>query len=115
MDDESAKELMSKGPKHWSKSFFGVKSKCDIIDNNLSEAFNSSIVEARQKSIITMLEEIKVKMMTRIVKKRQFSSKWKNSYGPLVKDKFDVQKKEGVEWQVVWNGDNGCEVKEGRK
>ena len=39
MDDECAKELMSKGPKHWSKAFFGVKSKCDIVDNNLSEAF----------------------------------------------------------------------------
>ena len=32
-----------------------------------------------------------------------------------MKDKFDVQKKEGVEWKVVWNGDNGCEVKKSRK
>ena len=70
MDDECAKELMSKGPKHWSKAFFRVKSKCDIVDNNLSKAFNSCIMEARQKSIITMLEEIRVKMMTRIVEKR---------------------------------------------
>ena len=70
MDDEYAKKLISKGLKHWGKAFFEVKSKCDIVDNNLSEAFNSTIMEARHKSIITMLEEIKVKMMKRIVEKR---------------------------------------------
>ena len=62
-----------------------------------------------------MLEDIRVKMMTRIVEKREFCSEWKNNYGPLVKTKFDVQKKEGIEWQLVWNDDNGCEVKKGRK
>ncbi|MBA0755881.1 hypothetical protein Gogos_019921 [Gossypium gossypioides] len=39
----------------------------DIVDNNLCEAFNSSIAESRFKSIITMLEEIRVNMMTKIV------------------------------------------------
>ncbi|MBA0716106.1 hypothetical protein Golax_014972 [Gossypium laxum] len=43
----------------------------NIIDNNLYEAFNSSIVESRFKSIITMLEEIRVNMIIRIVAKRK--------------------------------------------
>ncbi|KAH1039692.1 hypothetical protein J1N35_041435 [Gossypium stocksii] len=35
--------------------------------------------------------------------------------GPLVKKKLDQNKKDGVKWQTVWNGDNGCEVKKDRK
>ncbi|MBA0694479.1 hypothetical protein Goari_004763 [Gossypium aridum] len=42
----------------------------NIVDNNLCKAFNSSIMESRFKSIIiTMLKEIIVKMMTRIMDK----------------------------------------------
>ncbi|PPD73248.1 hypothetical protein GOBAR_DD29830 [Gossypium barbadense] len=45
---------------------------CYIVDNNLCGAFNSSMVESKFKSIITMLEEIIVKMMTKIVDKRKY-------------------------------------------
>ncbi|XVE84958.1 hypothetical protein DITRI_Ditri17bG0053600 [Diplodiscus trichospermus] len=88
---------MTKEPKHWIRAFFGTKSQYDIVDNNMYEAFNFSIVEARHKSIITMLEEIRVKMMTKIVKKRDYVLKWKNNYRPLVRVKFDKEKKESVE------------------
>ncbi|KAG8496299.1 hypothetical protein CXB51_009241 [Gossypium anomalum] len=37
------------------------------------------------------------------------------NYGLSVKRKFDQNKKDGVQWQIVWNDDNGCEVKRGRK
>ncbi|KAK8715718.1 hypothetical protein V6N13_043046 [Hibiscus sabdariffa] len=86
-----------------------------MVDNNICEAFNSSILETRYKSIITMLEEIRVKLMTRIVDKRKFCESWKHNYGPLVKKKFDQSKKDDIEWQLVWNGENGCELKKGRK
>lgn len=69
-------------------------SKSDMVDNNVSEAFNSSIVEARYKSIITMLEEIRLKVMTRIVDKRKYCQSWKKNYGTLIKAKFDAAKKE---------------------
>ncbi|MBA0732625.1 hypothetical protein Gogos_016701, partial [Gossypium gossypioides] len=48
------------------RSFLGTTCKSNLVDNNLCEAFNSSIVEARFKSIIRMLEDIGTKMMTRI-------------------------------------------------
>ncbi|KAK8694127.1 hypothetical protein V6N13_071684 [Hibiscus sabdariffa] len=114
-DELVAKDLKSKSPKYWTKAFSGCHSKCDMVDNNICEAFNSSILEARYKSIITMLEEIKVKLMTRIVDKRKFCESWKHNYGPLLKKKFDQSKKDDIEWQIVWNGENGCEVKKGRK
>ncbi|MBA0860905.1 hypothetical protein Goshw_022389 [Gossypium schwendimanii] len=69
----------------------------NIVDNNLCKAFNSNIVEFRFKSIITILEEIRVNIMTRIVAKRNQWSSWKYNYGPLIKKKFNDIKKEGVD------------------
>ncbi|MFQ6646232.1 hypothetical protein Gotur_019107 [Gossypium turneri] len=57
---------MKKSPKMWNRAFLGTTCKLDIVYNNLCEAFNSSIVEARFKSIIRMLEDIRTKIMTRI-------------------------------------------------
>ncbi|MBA0874491.1 hypothetical protein Goshw_017475 [Gossypium schwendimanii] len=62
-----------------------------------------------------MLEEIRVNMMTRIVAKRKQCSSWKYNYGPLIKKKFDDSKKEDDDWKMIWNGENGCEVKKVRK
>ncbi|KAL4323348.1 hypothetical protein GQ457_11G020680 [Hibiscus cannabinus] len=101
--------------KKWTKAFQGLHATSDIVDNNMCEAFIYSIIEARYKSIITMLEEIRVKIMTRIVEKRQFISTWKYNYGILIKKKFDVIKKDNVSWRMVWNREGGCEVKKGRK
>jgi len=42
--------------KFWSKSRFSGRAICDTIVNNMNEAFNSIIVDARDKPIITMLE-----------------------------------------------------------
>ncbi|PPR93526.1 hypothetical protein GOBAR_AA27152 [Gossypium barbadense] len=110
-----AKELFSKNSKAWTKAFQWLHSVSDIVDNNLYVAFNSSMVESKFKSIITMLEEIIVKMMTRIVDKRKQRSSWKYNYDLLIKKKFDDIKKEGVDWKIIWNGENRCEVKKGRK
>ncbi|KAL4342055.1 hypothetical protein GQ457_08G017750 [Hibiscus cannabinus] len=115
LDEKVAAELFGKQEKKWTKAFQGLHAISDIVDNNMCEVFNSSIIEARYKSIITMLEEIRVKIMTRIVEKRHFISTWKYNYGPLIKKKFDVIKKDSVAWRMVWNGKGGCEVKKGRK
>ncbi|MBA0756643.1 hypothetical protein Gogos_022247 [Gossypium gossypioides] len=60
-----------------------------------------------------MLEDIRTKMMTRIVQKKKLCNGWKQNYGPFVKAKFDANKKVCVEWQLIWNGENGCELRKG--
>ncbi|XVF64368.1 hypothetical protein PTKIN_Ptkin09bG0164000 [Pterospermum kingtungense] len=114
LDEQVAKELMKRNPKQWTKAFQTFYSKCDVVDNNMCEAFNASIVDARHKAIITMLEEIRVGAMKRIVERRSDCRKWKVDYGPLIKDKFDKIKSEAVKWRVTWNGEKGYEVSRGR-
>ncbi|KAK5812366.1 hypothetical protein PVK06_027795 [Gossypium arboreum] len=96
LDEGVAKELFFKNSKAWTKTFQGLHSVSDIIDNNICEAFNSSIMESIFNSIITMLEEIRVNMITRIVAKRKQCSSWEYNYGPVMK-KFDDNNKEGVD------------------
>ncbi|KAL0400135.1 UNVERIFIED_CONTAM: hypothetical protein Sradi_2356800 [Sesamum radiatum] len=58
--------LQDKPASQWSKSHFSMYSRCDFLLNNLCESFNSCILEAREKPILTMLEWIREYVMTRM-------------------------------------------------
>ncbi|XP_039006677.1 uncharacterized protein LOC120134297 [Hibiscus syriacus] len=47
IDGTVATEMFSKKEKMWTKAFQKLHAKSDIVDNDLCEAFNSSIVESR--------------------------------------------------------------------
>ncbi|KAK8649115.1 hypothetical protein V6N13_129851 [Hibiscus sabdariffa] len=64
---------------HWSKAYFKATSKCDVVDNNMAEAFNGWIVEARAKPIISMLEQIRIMVMSRMTVKRNWAEKWRTN------------------------------------
>ena len=49
----------------WSRSKFSTNPKSDLIVNNLSECFNSYILDARDKPILTMVDTIRRKLMRR--------------------------------------------------
>jgi hypothetical protein len=46
-------------PSGWSRSWFSDYPKCDLLVNNISKCFNSYILKARDKPILTMLEMIR--------------------------------------------------------
>ena len=50
--------LSEKNPTHWCTAFLREETKCDMICNNMCEAFNSAIMQAHDKPIITLLEMI---------------------------------------------------------
>ena len=50
------------------KAFIQTFSKCDSIYSNMAESFNSWILGPRKKSIVTVLEKIRVKVMNRVSK-----------------------------------------------
>ena len=49
----------------WSRSKFSTNPKSDLIVNNLLECFNSYILDARDKPILTMVDTIRRKLMRR--------------------------------------------------
>ncbi|PPS03794.1 hypothetical protein GOBAR_AA16869 [Gossypium barbadense] len=79
-----------------------------------AKAFNASIVQARSKLIISMLNDIRLVVMEQIVSKRKVILGWKESCGPLTRAKLDKSIKESIDWNVYFNGDYGYEIMCGR-
>ena len=86
--------LFNKQSNNWTRSYFSTFPKCDILLNNLCEAFNVAIVEARDKPIITMLEIIRRYITIRLLTHCELADKWHHEIGPRVfmileKNSFD--------------------------
>ncbi|XP_014506444.1 uncharacterized protein LOC106766211 [Vigna radiata var. radiata] len=60
VNEDAFKHLISIAPRFWSRSRFSGRPSCDTIVNNISEAFNSVIVDARGKPIITIWSGLQV-------------------------------------------------------
>lgn len=59
----------------WCQAYFSDVVKCEVIDNNMCEIFNGVMLEAMNKPIITLLEDIRRYVMSRIVVKRGYVEK----------------------------------------
>ncbi|KAM3338053.1 hypothetical protein P3S68_032379 [Capsicum galapagoense] len=81
--EEIIDKLMYFNPERWRKVYFSFGTKCDVVDNNMAEYFNAWILGARHKTIITMLEEIRIKMMKRVGQMRDFCKTWISEISPM--------------------------------
>ncbi|XP_050233824.1 uncharacterized protein LOC126682258 [Mercurialis annua] len=94
----------------WSKVYFDTSIKCDVVDNNLAETFNGWILEPRCKSVITMLEDIRVKVMNRLWNKRDSTRGWITDVSPRALEVVEKNKQLSYDWEVEFNGDYGYEI-----
>ncbi|KAF3614810.1 hypothetical protein FXO37_35790 [Capsicum annuum] len=76
LNPKAAIWLRDKSPSEWFRSHFSENVKCDTLLNNMCEYFNSMILDARDKPIITLLEKIRYMLMTRMQVIRDKSAKW---------------------------------------
>ncbi len=91
--DEKVRKWLSKIPtKQWSKAYFTSKALSDCLVNNLSESFNYMILLTRDKPILSMLECIRVRLMTRLQTKRIEMEKYGGSMCPNVHDQLEKLK-----------------------
>ncbi|XP_019246896.1 PREDICTED: uncharacterized protein LOC109226558 isoform X1 [Nicotiana attenuata] len=87
LDADVVSWLNDKPPSEWSRSHFNPNAKCDILLNNMCESFNSMILEARDKPIITLLEKLRYILMARIQANRDKGEKWNlGDVCPRIKD-----------------------------
>ncbi|CAN1240809.1 hypothetical protein LINPERPRIM_LOCUS4679 [Linum perenne] len=107
----AAEAMTNIDPKHWSRAYFTTTVKCDSVDNNMSESFNSLILEARHKPISSMLEDICMMCMEQICVKRELARKWKADFCPKILRKL-AERAKGVRYcHIIGNGKDGYEMK----
>ncbi|CAI9283211.1 unnamed protein product [Lactuca saligna] len=88
-----------------------VQRSCDAIENGICESFNATIVHARKKPIITMLEEIRRFVMDRMYCKRLKGQKWNLAICPSIRKKIVDKRKHLRYWYVIPSGVQQFEVR----
>lgn len=76
--------LIDKDPDTWSRAFFAEGRACEAVENGISESFNSIILEARTKPILTMLEEIRIYTMERFCRMSTKHLTWNDDICPAI-------------------------------
>ncbi|RDX85819.1 hypothetical protein CR513_32932, partial [Mucuna pruriens] len=89
-----------------SKSQFTPNPNCDILLNNMCEAFNSVIVDARGKSIVTM-----VYLMERWATNKQKIASFEASILPKIKKKLEKESEVNNYWIISLSWEKLFEVK----
>nr|KYP42750.1 Sporozoite surface protein 2 [Cajanus cajan] len=111
VDVEAFKHLIQIPPRYWSKSRFKPNPKCDVLVNNMSEAFNSVIVDAREKPIVTMLEDMRLYLMNRWAKNRKNITLHQGDILPKILKKIEKESNLSKWWIPSWAGEQVFEVK----
>ncbi|KAK8716525.1 hypothetical protein V6N13_043832 [Hibiscus sabdariffa] len=109
----STEDLLQNLVQHWAKTYFSTTSTCDVVDYNMAEAFNAWILDARCKPIISLLEDSRVMVMSRLHVKRTWTSKWRTNISPKALEKLEHNMEQSTHCRLVWNGDGGFEVQHG--
>ena len=76
LDEKAYQYLANIAPTQWIRSHFTSRALTNFLVNNLSESFNSMILNSRDKPTLAMLEWIKVRLITRIYTKRKWIEKY---------------------------------------
>nr|GMD14479.1 Zinc knuckle family protein [Ipomoea batatas] len=71
LNAKAADWLAARDAKHYCRAFFSTFPKTDMLLNNLCESWNSSILNFRDKPILTLCERLRIYLMTRMQKNRE--------------------------------------------
>ncbi|XP_019191044.1 PREDICTED: uncharacterized protein LOC109185560 [Ipomoea nil] len=68
---KAADWLAARDAKHYCRAYFSTFPKTDLLLNNLCESWNSTILNFRDKPILTLCEKLRIYLMTRMQKNRE--------------------------------------------
>ncbi|KAH7844546.1 hypothetical protein Vadar_029198 [Vaccinium darrowii] len=109
-DEEAHHWLTLEPPQYWSRSHFRDIVKCDMVCNNLCEAFNKALLEATGKPIIEMLELIRCYFNHRMLIRREWIKKFGNELLPNCYSKLEENLKQSSICSSHWFGDMQYQV-----
>ncbi|KAH9769958.1 SWIM-type domain-containing protein [Citrus sinensis] len=88
IDENAYKWLVDNDPSTWSCHHFDPFYKTDHVTNNMSESWNSYLNEYRRKPILELLEFIRMKLMKRMIRRREKCEDWESNIPPRVQKKI---------------------------
>ncbi|KAH0632563.1 hypothetical protein KY284_035349 [Solanum tuberosum] len=76
LDPNTATWCNEKEPSQWTMGYFSPDAKFDMLLNNVCEVYNSMILDARDKPILTLLEKLRYLLMARMLANREKAEQW---------------------------------------
>ncbi|XP_019252809.1 PREDICTED: uncharacterized protein LOC109231615 [Nicotiana attenuata] len=113
IDEKAVEDLLRYPPQSWCRAYFDTVCKNQQVDNNLTESFNSWILDARHKPIIRMLEDIRVKLMNMLREHESEVLTWTENVSPHTMQLYYQFLNSAQKCTVDSNGKDGYEVNEG--
>ncbi|KAL0400137.1 UNVERIFIED_CONTAM: hypothetical protein Sradi_2357000 [Sesamum radiatum] len=97
----------------WSRHAFDPRLKNDHVTNNISESFNHWVGELRGKPVLTLLDGLRAKLMSRLQNRREKALKWSNSIVPNVVKVLNDSRDESRNCKLLVAGQFEFEVQDG--
>ena len=94
-------DVMKEEPKTWRRAWFKHGSFCEDVDNNATESFNATIVKARAKALVPMMETIRRQAMARISKRKEKARRWKKKISEYVSDILEEELERAMKCEVT--------------
>ncbi|GKD75108.1 hypothetical protein Tco_1333390, partial [Tanacetum coccineum] len=113
LDQEAYNYLIGRDPSTWSRAFFRTNNYSASFENDISESFNSRILVARGKPIITMLEDIRLYIMQRTWAMSKVASECQDNICPSIRKQLEALKEKQRLWVVYPSGYHVMEVRKG--
>ena len=109
----ACKYLVDYKPHLWARCYFSGAATCDAVENDMCETFNGSIVDARCKSLIYMLEDIRLQVIVRMQKRRDAIKESEGMFYSKARLQLEKNKEQHRFWATTFNEDKKFEVKNG--
>ncbi|XP_058783754.1 uncharacterized protein LOC131658483 [Vicia villosa] len=110
LDQKAWEWLMGVPTRGWCKHAFSFYPKCDVLMNNISESFNSTILVARDKPILTMCEWIRNYLMNRMAISVSKLDKWQHNVMPIPRKRLDHEVLLSGQWVPTWSGEQCWQI-----
>ncbi|GAU50378.1 hypothetical protein TSUD_368580 [Trifolium subterraneum] len=105
LNENAWTDMMKVPTARWTRSAYNTNTQCDLQVNNMCEAFNKTILEHRDKPIITLLEGLKKYISKRIVTQRELMQRYTGNICPKIQQLLEKAKRAADGWSPHWAGD----------
>lgn len=104
--------LMKTPVSMWSRHAFDHRGKSEHITNNMTESFNQWITMVRNKPILTIVDQIRVKLMCRLQRRYEKGCSYNGKVPPNVKKRLDRIQHDARFCRPISSGNDKFEVTE---
>ncbi|XP_043720975.1 uncharacterized protein LOC122668481 [Telopea speciosissima] len=113
VNQETYDWLMKNPVKMWARHAFDHCMKSNHITNNMTESFNQWIGVLRSKPILTLIDQVRLKLMGRLQKRYEKSCNYQDILNPRIEEKLNKLQKNVRYCMPTYSGEDEFEVQDG--